>query len=55
MASSNRKVKKGSKMLVRGVEWRVLDFKLVPAIVKTLNPFGAQLEIPPKVLLINDC
>lgn len=41
-------------MLVHGVEWNALDFKLTPAIVETLDLSGAQLQIPPKVLLIND-
>ena len=54
MASSSSKVKKGSKMLVRRVEWKEPNFKLVPTIAKTLDPSGAQSQILPKVLLIND-
>ena len=41
-------------MLVQGVEWKVLDFKLVPTIAKTLDPSDAQSQISPKVLLVND-
>ena len=41
-------------MLVRGVEWNAPDFKLTPAIAESLDPSGAQSQIPPKVLLIND-
>lgn len=41
-------------MLVGGVEWNALDFKLTPAITETLDPSGAQSQIPTKVLLIND-
>ena len=41
-------------MLVKGVEWRAPNFKLVPAIAEALDPQGAQSQIPPKVLLIND-
>ena len=41
-------------MLVKGVEWRAPNFKIVPGIVESLDPFGAQLKIPPKVLLTND-
>ena len=52
--SSSSKAKRGSEMLVRGVEWKMPNFKLVPAIAKSLNTDGAQSRIPPKVLLIND-
>ena len=41
-------------MLVKGVEWKAPKFKLVPAIAESLDPHGAQSQIPPKVLLIND-
>ena len=54
MASTNRKTKKGSEMLVHGVEWKAPYFKLVLAIAEALEPSGAQSKIPPKVLLIND-
>ena len=53
-STSGSKAKKGSEMLVKGVEWKALNFKIVPAIAQTLDPHGAQLQIPPKVLLIND-
>ena len=39
-------------MLVKGVEWKVLNFKLVPTIAESLDPNGAQSQTPPKVLLI---
>ena len=54
MASSSSKAKKGFEMLVRGVEWKAPNFKLVPIIVETLNQRRAQSQIPPKVLLINN-
>ena len=57
MASTSRSVrkhKKGSEMLVKGVEWRAPNFKLVLAIAEALDSQGAQSQIPPKVLLIND-
>ena len=54
METINSKEKKGSSMLVRGVEWKALDFKLSPTIVETLDLSGAQSQIPPKVLLINN-
>ena len=41
-------------MLVQGMEWKELDFKLIPTIAKTLDPSGAQSQIPPKELFIND-
>ena len=41
-------------MLVKGVEWKAPNFKLVPAIAESLDPNGAQSQTPPKVLLIND-
>lgn len=53
MASTNSKTE-GSEMLVRGVEWKVPDFKIVPTIAEALDPSGAQSQIPSKVLLIND-
>ena len=52
--TSSRKAKRGSEMLVKGVEWKVPNFKLVPAIAESLDPNGAQSQIPPKVLFIND-
>lgn len=53
-STSSRKTKKGSEMLVKGVKWKVPNFKLVPAIAKSLDPQGAQSQISPKVLLFND-
>ena len=41
-------------MLVNGVEWKVLDFKLVPTIIEAFDPSRAQSQIPSNVLLIND-
>ena len=41
-------------MLVKGVEWKAPNFKIVPAVSKSLDLYGAQSQIPPKVLLIND-
>ena len=41
-------------MLVKGVEWKAPNFKLVPDIAESLDSQGAQSQIPPKVLLIND-
>ena len=41
-------------MLVKGVEWKTPNFKIVPAIAESLDSYGAQSQIPPKVLLIND-
>ena len=52
--SGSSKSKKGSEMLVRGVEWKAPNFKLAPKIAESLDPNGAQSQIPPKVLLIND-
>ena len=40
-------------MLVKCVEWKALNFKLVPAIAESLDPRGAQSQIPPKIILIN--
>ena len=53
-SGSRRKVKKGSEMLVKGVEWKAPNFKLIPVVVESLDPYRAQSQIPPKVLLIND-
>ena len=39
---SSSKEKKGSKMLVQGVKWKLPDLKLVLAIVETLDPNGTQ-------------
>ena len=41
-------------MLVQGVVWKAPNFKLSPAIAKTLDPARAQSQIPSKVLLVND-
>lgn len=57
MASANTnssKAKRGSEMLVKGVEWKAPSFKLIPGIAKSLDSHGVQSQIPPKVLLIND-
>lgn len=40
-------------MLVCGVEWNALDFKLTLVVVETLDLSGVQSQISPKVLLIN--
>ena len=53
-SGKNNKAKKGSEMLVKGVEWKAPNFKLVPIVAESLDPHGAQSQIPPKVLLIND-
>lgn len=50
----NNKSNKGYEMLNKGVEWKALNFKLVPSVVKSLDTQEAQSQIPPKVLLIND-
>ena len=45
MASKNgisSKENKGSEMLVKGVEWKDPNFKLVPAIPESLDPHRAQ-------------
>ena len=39
--SSSSKAKRGSKMLVRGVEWKAPNFKLALAIAESLDPNGA--------------
>lgn len=54
MASSRSKAKKGSEMLVRGVDYKAPKFKLSPAITEALDPASAQSQIPPKVLLVHD-
>ena len=51
---SSSKAKRGSKMLVKEMEWKAQNFKLVATIAKSLNPYGVQSQIPPKVLLINN-
>ena len=51
--SSDNKARKGLEMLVRGVEWKSPNFKLLSVIAETLNLNGVQSQIPPKVLLIN--
>ena len=53
-SSSSSKGKRGSEMLVRGVEWKAPNFKLVPAIAESIDPNGAQSQTLPKVILIND-
>ena len=50
---SNIKVKKGSKILVKVVEWKALNFKLVSAVAESPDPHRSQSQILPKVLLIN--
>ena len=41
-------------MLVKGVEWKAPNFKIIPSIIESLDPYGAQSQIPPKVLMINE-
>ena len=41
-------------MLVQGMEWKALDFKLSAIIAEILDLSEAQSQIPSKVLLIND-
>ena len=53
-SSNKNKAKRGSKMLVKGMEWKAPNFKLVPTFAESLDPNGVQSKIPPKVLLIND-
>ena len=53
-SGSSSRVKKGSEMLVNGVEWKSLNFKLILAVAKSLDPHKPQSQISPKVLLIND-
>ena len=53
-SDSSNKAKRGSDMLVKGVEWKAPNFKLVLVFAESLNPHRAQSQIPPKVLLIND-
>ena len=40
-SGSSIKVKKGSEMLVKGVEWKAPNFKLMPTIVENLDLSGA--------------
>ena len=42
MEATNKKEKKGFDMLIQGVEWKALDFKLTPPIVETLDLSRAQ-------------
>ncbi|GLJ13226.1 hypothetical protein SUGI_0208140 [Cryptomeria japonica] len=49
--TSRSKVKKTSNMLVKGVKWTALNFKLVPAIAESLDPSGAQSRIPSKAAI----
>ena len=53
-STSSSKAKKGYDMLVKGVEWKEPNFKLVPTIAELLDPYGAQSQIPPVALLINN-
>lgn len=53
-SGSNAKPKKGSEMLIKGVEWKTPNFKLILAVAESLDPYGAQSQILSKVLLIND-
>ena len=53
-SGSDSKQKRGSEMLVKDVEWKAPNFKLVPVVAESLDSHGAQSQIPPKVLLIND-
>ena len=53
-SGSGSKQKWGSEILVKGVEWKAPNFKLIPTIAKSLDSQGAQSQIPPKVLLVND-
>ena len=41
-------------MLVKGAQWKAPNFKLAPAVAESLDSQGAQLQIPPKELLVND-
>ena len=41
-------------MLVQGVEWKIPYFKPTPVVAKTLDPSGAQSQIRPKALLVNN-
>ena len=50
-STSSSKAKRGSDMLVKGVEWKAPNFKIVPAVAESLDPNGAQSQIPPKVFL----
>ena len=54
MVATSSKEKKGLEMLVRGMEWKAPDFKLCPAITKSIDLAGAQSRIISKVLLINN-
>ena len=54
MASSSSKAKKGSEMLVCGIEWKAPDFKLSPTITERIDPTKVQSRILSKVLLINE-
>ena len=40
--------------MVHGVDYKALTFKMSLAIGKTLDPAGAQSQIPPKVLLVHN-
>ena len=49
ISGSSSKVKKGFEMLVKGVEWKMPNFKLATGIAESLEPHGAQSQIPPEV------
>ena len=42
MTSTNNKLKRGTDMLVQGMEWKAPYFKLSPVIIETLDMSGAQ-------------
>ena len=46
MEATSSMVKKGSNMLVYGVDWKAPNFKLSFSITKNLDPAIAQLQIP---------
>lgn len=54
ISTSSSKEKRGSEMLVRGVEWKSVNFKLVPAVAEGLDTNGVQSQIPPNILVINN-
>ena len=54
MESSSKKLKKGSKMFVQGVNCKALTFKLSLMIVEERDPIGVQSQSPPNVLLFHD-
>lgn len=54
MTSSSNKNKKGSEMLVWGVDCKKPNFKLSLAIAEALDPAIAQSQIIPKVLIMHN-